>query len=126
MRDVLSYYYKSGLYFFNARAFGDVSVVPIELKKVYRQTDTQFLDLLDRIRVGRPSQADIFMLNSRLELPHISESEEFTMTIASRRGIVDSINESHLEAIQRPERKFVGTVTYDFLTVRSPLIRCLW
>lgn len=49
MRTILRHYYPDP-FFFSARAFGNVRIVPIELRKVYRQTDSEFIGMLDRIR----------------------------------------------------------------------------
>lgn len=115
VRDILTYHYKNGLFFFNANAFSELSIVPIELKKVYRQSDPDFISLLDRIRVGSPSPHDISLLNSRVlpsSIPGLVD--DFTMTIATRRDIVDRINESRLAEIRRPERTFIGEITGEF------------
>lgn len=115
VRDVLSYFYADGAFFFNARAFSSLGVVPIELKKVYRQKDPEFIGMLDRIRVGSPAPDDIECLNAKVT-PQASlfESRDFTMTIATRRDIVDNINQSHLDRLKTPERKFTGKIIGDF------------
>lgn len=125
VRDVLSYYYKDGMFFFNAFAFSYMSVVPIELNKVYRQNDPEFIGMLDRIRVGSPSQADMMLLNSKVEAPGTKNEADFTMTIATRRDIVDQINEARLSAIKRPERKFIGDISGEFPDNSLPTDRVL-
>ena len=52
-RDMLARYYDTP-YFFNAKVFHEMSLVSIELRKVYRQTDSHFVSMLDRIRGGSP------------------------------------------------------------------------
>ena len=49
MRDILNRFYANA-YFFSARVFREMALVPIELRKVYRQQDQRFVDLLDKIR----------------------------------------------------------------------------
>ncbi len=39
-------------FFFSANAFKSVELVTIELRKVYRQTDSGFIQMLDNIRTG--------------------------------------------------------------------------
>ncbi len=115
MRDALSFSYPSGSYFFNARAFSALELVPIELSKVFRQSNTEFIAMLDRIRTGNPSGQDIALLNAKVN-PNAdgTKGESFTMTIATRRDIVDAINERHMAAIERPERRFTGQLHGDF------------
>lgn len=119
MRDILRPYYRN-FYFFGARAFSEIKIVPIELRKVYRQNDAEFIALLDRIRAGISTQQDIATLNSRvaqIPLPGKAAkggSKEFTMTLATRRDMVDHINEAHLDAIKKPVFTFLGTIKGDF------------
>lgn len=119
MRDILRPYYRN-FYFFGARAFSEIKIVPIELRKVYRQNDAEFIALLDRIRAGISTQQDIATLNSRvaqIPLPGKAAkgaSKDFTMTLATRRDMVDHINEAHLDAIKKPAFTFVGTIKGDF------------
>ena len=115
VRDVLARYY-DGLYFFNASVFKEMSLVSIELRKVYRQTDEHFVSMLDRIRSGSPTQDDITELNARLtsgEKP-AADDEEMAITIATRRDMVDSINESHLNALRTEEHTYTGVIEGDF------------
>lgn len=115
-RDILSRFYND-FYFFSARAFSTINVVPIELRKVYRQSDTSFISLLDRIRAGSATREDIALLNSKVvpsALSLFGDTENLTMTLATRRDMVDHINEAHLAAIKRPEVTFTGTIENDF------------
>ena len=114
-RDILANSYSS-FYFFNAHVFRDIKPVPIELTKVYRQEELDFVRLLDKIRMGQPSQADIKAINSRY-VPGFDStkvSDDFIMTIASRRDMVDNINERHLAALDTPSVVYRGNVEGDF------------
>lgn len=117
MRDILRKYYRDA-FFFSARAFERIRLVPIELRKIYRQSEGEFVDLLDRIRMGTATRDDIARLNSRCASPTLLDNagkdEKPTMTLASRRDMVDHINETRLNAIERPLVTFVGTVKGDF------------
>ncbi|MCC8113938.1 MAG: AAA family ATPase [Bacteroidales bacterium] len=114
VKDVLAHHYRDGSFFFNAAAFHELSIVPIELRKVYRQSDPQFISLLDRVRVGAPSLSDIQTLNARVENQASLIDDDFTMTIATRRDMVDHINHTRLESLTTPEHKFVGTINGEF------------
>lgn len=119
-RDVLSHCYSS-FYFFNALVFSRITLVPIELNKVYRQDDPVFISILDNIRLGIPDRNNIEMLNSRrVEVPSDGKSSEFTMTIATRRDLVDAINERHLRALPTPSVIFHGEIEGDFPTTSLP------
>ncbi|MCM1452850.1 MAG: AAA family ATPase [Clostridium sp.] len=115
VRDVLCHFYADGFFFFNARAFSTLGIAAIELTKVYRQKDSDFIRMLDRVRVGSPFQEDIDRLNAKVT-PQASlfDDQDFTMTIATRRDIVDNINQTHIDRLKTPERVFVGIIEGDF------------
>ena len=114
-REILRHAYPS-FYFFSARVFSEFELVPIELRKVYRQTDSRFIQMLDRVRQGAPTPADLVEINSRVA-PDAQAREshgEMRMTIATRREIVDYINESHLEQLPTEALTFAATVEGEF------------
>ena len=117
MRDILGRFYSQN-YFFNARAFSELRIVPVELRKVYRQNDEGFISMLDRVRVGRPAREDIMCLNSRLSPAKIPDGGgadgKMLMTLATRRDMVDSINSRHLAALDVPEVTYTGIVSGEF------------
>ena len=111
-RDMLARYYDTP-YFFNAKVFNEMSLVSIELRKVYRQTDSHFVSMLDRIRAGSPTTNDIDELNSHLRTNNAGDSA-FAMTIATRREMVDNINESHLNELKTKEETYMGSVEGEY------------
>ena len=114
MRDILRRYYKN-FFFFNARAFAQINLVAIELRKIYRQSDNEFISLLDRVRVNRATRADIAHLNQRYN-PNYQEVNDSNMavTLATRRDTVDSINDEHMQALKTPECVYEGIIDRDF------------
>lgn len=119
-RELLRREYRN-FFFFNARAFEQSAIVPVELKKVYRQNDPEFIAMLDRIRSGAPSRADIDTLNTRVR-PAGDEQpgSDFSMTLATRRDIVDYINDRRLSMLRTKEFTYTGCITGDFPTSSLP------
>lgn len=113
MRELLRRHY-SNSYFFSARAFGEVNIVSIELKRVYRQSDNEFIGLLDRVRENRVSAQDLLKLNSRVLPASPDEEGTMAMTLATTRDKVDYINEKHLSELDTPEEIYEGSVTGEF------------
>ena len=113
MRDILRRYYQQ-FFFFNARVFNSLGLIPIELRKIYRQTDSSFIAMLDRVRVSHASNNDLQLLNSRCNLDYKEPDNGLVMTLATRRDTVDSINDAHMQALDTPEYVFVGEVTDVF------------
>lgn len=115
MRDIFRDLYPN-LYFFSAKVFRDFALVPIELRKVYRQSDSLFIGMLDRMRLGAVSAEDIAMLNSRVdpEASSLERQKEFTMTLAPKRDTVDTINTSRLGRLKRKLHTFHGEIRDKF------------
>ena len=112
-RDILRRYYKN-FFFFNARAFQQINLVAIELKKIYRQSDNDFISLLDRVRVNRATSADMARLNQRCNPDYQEINENFVITLATRRDTVDSINDEHMRALKTLEYSYIGQIEGDF------------
>ncbi len=117
VRDILAHKYADGMYFFNAKVFDILPLVPVELTKVFRQKDEIFIRLLDRIRVGNPLDSDIRALN---RLVGTIPTGEMTMTIASRRDTVDAINARELSLLPGTPRTFTGRTTGEFPDASLP------
>ena len=112
-RDILRRYYKN-FFFFNARAFDQINLVAIELRKIYRQSDNDFIALLDRVRVNHATRADMVRLNQRCNPDYQEVNDEFAITLATRRDTVDSINDEHMKALKTPEFVYEGAIEGDF------------
>ena len=112
-RDILRRYYRN-FFFFNARAFEQINLVAIELRKIYRQSDNDFIALLDRVRVNRATSADMARLNQRCNPDFHEINTAFAITLATRRDTVDSINDEHMKALKTPENVYEGAIEGDF------------
>ncbi len=112
-RDILRRYYRN-FFFFNARAFAQINLVAIELRKIYRQSDNDFIALLDRVRINRATNADMVRLNQRCTPNYQELNDDFAITLATRRDTVDSINDEHMKALKTPERVYEGAIEGDF------------
>ena len=112
-REILNRAYPTP-YFFSARVFSQIDLVSIELQKVYRQTDSVFVSVLDHIRTNTAGAADLQLLNTRYG-SHIEESEaDMYITLATRRDTVDSINEKKLAELAGEPITFEGSIEGDF------------
>lgn len=113
MRDLLGRYY-SHPYFFCAKVFSELSIVPVELRRIYRQNDDEFIAILDRIRLGRATVGDMTTLNSRIIASSRDDDGRMVMTLATKRDMVDSINDERLHRLKTPEVTYRGTITGEF------------
>lgn len=101
-------------FFFSARVFKDINLVPIELQKVYRQTDSVFINILDRIRSNAARKQELDTLNGRYFPSFEPQNEDMYITLATRRDQVDFINEKKLAELPGEEYVSVGKIEGDF------------
>lgn len=107
MREILSRYYNN-FFFFNAHVFGVLGLIPIELRKIYRQNDDVFISLLDRVRINAATRNDIVQLNTRYHPEYHDNS--FTITLATRRDTVNALNDEHMAALKTQEYTYEGEI----------------
>jgi DNA replication protein DnaC len=128
-RQLLQPFYPSA-YFFNAKVWQQMPIVSIELRKVYRQTDPNFINILDRIRNNTATAFDLAALNQRVGAPTPLTSEQTSnlksqtsnlkIVLAARRDIVDYTNEQRLAALDGEPTTFFGTVEGEFPATSFP------
>jgi len=121
---ILNRFYPSP-YFFSARVFKQIPLVQIELKKVYRQNDSTFVNLLDRIRLKQANANDLTAINQQYNPSFQSPIDEFFITLATRRNTVDYINDSKLEQLKGEEYTFAGRVSGEFPESGLPTLKDL-
>ncbi|SVE33887.1 uncharacterized protein METZ01_LOCUS486741, partial [marine metagenome] len=57
--EIMEKLYPNGQYFFNANCYNKSKIKTYELTKVYRQKDQNFLNILNKIRIGKITSSDI-------------------------------------------------------------------
>lgn len=118
-RDILNRFYPTP-FFFSARVFSQIELVSIELQKVYRQTDSRFIQVLDHIRNNTAAAADLQLLNTRYGAPMTGGEDDMYITLATRRDNVDYINEKKLAELPGEPTVFRGEIRGDFPTSSLP------
>lgn len=99
-------------YFFSASVFRRVYLHCLELTKVYRQNDAEFISLLNRIRSSAADHHDIELINSRFD--PAKEASEFTITLCTTNYIASGINDYELNRIPGDSVQFMGKIEGDF------------
>ena len=108
---ILHKYYASP-FFFDAVAFKGAPVLTVELKKVYRQTDTIFLQLLNAIRHKEYAAIDFDLLHSRYHPTF--EPKESWVYLTSHNFMADSINRRNLNRLTTPPIVYKAHIKGDF------------
>lgn len=112
-RRLLRPYYTSN-YFFDAKIFGNYPLISIELQKVYRQTDPVFISILDHIRTNQASEADLRLINQRVQPKENPAEEDLTITLSTKRDTVDWINNQELDKLPEEPIMFEGEIKGEF------------
>ncbi|QQS28099.1 MAG: AAA family ATPase [Sphingobacteriales bacterium] len=102
-------------YFFSANVMHSVSIQFVELKKVFRQKDRHFLDLLDAIRTKNITESQLREINSKCVNREVFTSEnELSVILTSTNYLAQSINNRELEKIKSEAYTFEADIVGDF------------
>ena len=110
---ILRQHYKS-LYFFDCKALQNLEYSCIELKNVYRQNDSHFVDILNRARIGRLTPEDIDELNTRYQPRFMPRPEDNYIRLVTHNRMVQNVNEGEMTKLDGDEYAFDAKVTGTF------------
>jgi ATP-dependent DNA helicase PIF1 len=126
-RDLQDYFidtYKSP-YFFDAQVFAVDAFEVIELKKVFRQRDPGFVELLNKVRNNHIQAADLVTLNQRCVPAASSGTGALAITLTSTNELASQINVERLSALRGKTRCFDAEMTGNFDEQSCPTDRRL-
>jgi ATP-dependent DNA helicase PIF1 len=110
---LLKNFYKSQ-YFFDSRVWQNCSFHTIALKKIYRQSDDRFIEILNDVRSGNVSQSLVDELNNRVVGNFIVKEDEDYITLSTHNAKVDKINQQRLEELPTQVKKFEAKINGVF------------
>ncbi len=112
-REIFRTHYKTP-YFFSARAFDGLDIAFVELEKIYRQQDGEFVRLLNAIRNRTVTDGDLVLFNRR-HLPDFAPPPgDFYIHLTSTNELADGINEEQLARLPGRARRFKGLLEGEF------------
>lgn len=119
IRQVFNEVYKSQ-YFFDAPAYQRLKPNHFEFTNVHRQKDDlEFIELLDRMRMGKLDRSILDRLNER-HSDKIQDEQEFSIHLTTTNAIADSENFRMLQKLEHPHFHFNAEVEGDFDKSRFP------
>ena len=116
--------YYEGPYFFQARVFRELRPVYIELDHVFRQTNVEFVEILNQVRDNALTQESLRLLNARVvnsSLPISKGRGEFSITLSTHNNKVDAINQREMEQLKGRLYSFQATVKDSFPESMFPM-----
>lgn len=124
-RAVFSQHYRSP-YFFNAHVMEELARDEfsgfefIELQKVYRQTDEEFIRILNAVRDDTVTQEELDVLNQRHLPDFVPDDQQFFIYLTTTNKMAHEINKKHLAALTAQGAEFEGDIIGAFDTKNLP------
>lgn len=111
--DLLRMHYDTP-YFFGSLALKKTDAVTIPLQHIYRQADSQFIDLLNRVRSNQLDKAVLTTLNSRYQADLNTIDQAGFITLTSHNAAANKINEEKLKRLPGDLVEVTAAIAGDF------------
>ena len=113
--------YYSGKFFFNAHVVQRNPPLYIELDKIFRQTDDQFIAILNNLRNNQITREDLIFLNDYVKPDFDLKSNKGYITLTTHNAKADTMNAQALEDLEGKEIVYKAEITKDFPEKIYPL-----
>lgn len=111
--EVLRNYYR-GKFFFHSHVVQQDPPLYIELDKIYRQTDTTFIDVLNNLRNNVITANDLKVLNTFVQPDFDSTKHLGYITLTTHNAKADAMNATSLEELDEKQFTFDAEIVGDF------------
>ncbi|MDP2653492.1 MAG: AAA family ATPase [Candidatus Omnitrophota bacterium] len=114
-------------YFFDAKVLEDFQAEVVELEKIYRQKDDDFIGLLNAVRNNSVTEEHLKVLNSRCIPDFTPGTDELYIHLTTTNDLANRINEQRLNALPGRTSRYEGRMTgdFDFKSLPTQEILCL-
>ncbi len=106
-------FYKSQ-FFFDALALQTEKPIFIELDKIFRQDNLEFISLLNHLRTNDISEQDIQLLNTKYQPDYEADINENIITVTTHNYKADEKNKKFLDSLDEQEFTYQAKVNGDF------------
>lgn len=87
-------------FFFNSKALRKLQYIVIELQKIHRQSDAEFMSILNDIRSASPGRATLRTLNSRLDPGFVPPENPHWIRLTTHNYQADAVNREKMDALK--------------------------
>lgn len=122
--ETLKAFYKSPL-FFDAQVLQQSPPLFLELKKIYRQHEADFIGLLNNIRNNQVTGQDLERLHRHYRPGYEQQEGENYITLTTHNAKADTINQKQLQQLGGEPFEFSGEIKGDFNEKALPADRLL-
>lgn len=93
-------------YFFSSDAFRALGAEMIELEKIYRQSDVEFIEILNAVRNNSITDAHIKKLNERCDPEFVSAGDGLCVTLTTTNAMAAETNLEQLRRLTTAEHRY--------------------
>ena len=111
-------------YFFDAKVFLETQFDFTHLKKIYRQEDQDFINVLNKIRVNAASNWDLDILNANVlkNAEAFQKTDHDHITLTTTNKAADAINALRLERLKSREETYHAEFSGEFERRNHPTL----
>lgn len=107
-QEILSRYYGHGMpFFYKAHVLKNMNLPKIEFSKVYRQTDEDFISILNKMRTGSVTTQDLMLINNNVCKP--DDDDDLFITLTAYNKVAENINDRKLDELDGEEYHYIGS-----------------
>lgn len=109
-------------YFFDAKVFQEAHFDTLELMEVYRQSDKNFVQLLNKVRSNEATHWDLQALNARVmkDPDGFHDKDHSYITLTTTNKAADEINAKRLERLHAGLEHYAAEVSGEFTNRNQP------
>lgn len=104
----------SSAFFFSADVMSRLALTFIELSHIYRQSDPEFINVLNALRENTLTPAHLALLNTRLNPDYAPPPEEYVVHMTGTNRDAETYNTYQLHSLDGKIESFVASSTGDF------------
>jgi hypothetical protein len=101
-------------FFFSSHALQSLEFETVELERIYRQSDPEFIELLNAVRDNSARERHYERLAQNVDTEFTPSPDDHYITLATTNKIVDKVNAERLADLPGDEFQRVADVTGDF------------
>lgn len=113
-----------GIFFFDSKVMEQIinnnQLIYVELQKVYRQDDSKFIELLDRVRINDMQDKDFALFDSKINKDKFTNENKSHIILTTTNVKVNYINEKRLAALPTQSKVYNAVVTGTFAEKERP------
>lgn len=123
-REVIKANYRTP-YFFDSHALGELDYITIELTQIFRQSDPEFIELLNAVRNNSMNRETFQRLNKRYIANFNPRDDEGYIRLTTHNNLANEINDRRMAALPTESHYFEAKVDGNFPESSYPAARTL-